>query len=225
MAEWLRGQAAGGYITYSPDTGEFSLTEEQAFCLTDPDGPVYVPGAFQLALGALRAERRITESFRTGHGMGWHQHDEDVFLGCEAFFRAGYLANLTSSWIPVLDGVEATLGAGGRIADIGCGLGASSVMMAQGYPRSTVHGSDYHDRSIEWPANAPPTRASATGPCSRSPPRQTFGGTGYDLVRSFDCLHDMGDPVGAARHVRDALADDGCWMLVEPPPATVSRTT
>jgi 2-polyprenyl-3-methyl-5-hydroxy-6-metoxy-1,4-benzoquinol methylase len=214
VTEWLRGQAAGGYVTHGD--GVFRLTEEQAFCLADPDGPVYLPGAFLLALGALRAERRITDSFRTGTGMGWHAHDPDVFLGCDAFFRPGYLANLTSSWIPALDGVDAALRAGGRVADVGCGLGASSVLMAQAYPRASVSGSDYHDESIGMAAE----RAAEAGLADRVrfevAAATTFSGTGYDLVTTFDCLHDMGDPVGAARHIRDALADDGCWLLVEP---------
>ena len=215
VAEWLRGQAAGGYVTQAG--GEvYSLSAEQAFCLADPDGPVYLPGAFLLALGALRAERRVADSFRTGAGLGWHEHDEDVFLGCEAFFRPGYVANLTTSWIPALDGVEARLQAGGRVADIGCGLGASSVIMAEAYPRSVVHGSDYHDGSIALARK----RAAEAGVADRVAfevaPAKAFTGTGYDLVTSFDCLHDMGDPVGVARHVHDALTEDGCWLLVEP---------
>jgi SAM-dependent methyltransferase len=215
VAEWLRGQAAGGYVTHAGGQ-VYSLTPEQSFCLADPEGPVYLPGAFLLALGALRAERRVSESFRTGTGMGWHEHDEDVFLGCEAFFRPGYVANLTTSWIPALDGVEARLGQGGRVADIGCGLGASSVIMAKAYPRSVVHGSDYHDVSIAMARK----RAAEAGVAERATfetaSAKTFTGTGYDLVTSFDCLHDMGDPVGVARHVHAALADDGCWLLVEP---------
>ena len=139
VAEWLRGQAAGGYVEYDADAGTFSLTEEQAFALTDPDGPLYVPGAFVLALGALRAEPQITDAFRTGAGMGWHEHHDDVFLGCEMFFRPGYLANLVPSWIPALDGVAAKLAAGARVADVGCGLGASTVLLAEAYPQLDGH--------------------------------------------------------------------------------------
>jgi Methylase involved in ubiquinone/menaquinone biosynthesis len=216
VTEWLRGQAAGGYVEYDPATERYSLTTEQAFCLADPDGPVYLPGAFLLALGTLRAERRITDSFRTGAGLGWHEHDEDVFIGCEVFFRPGYVANVVPNWIPALDGVEAKLQAGGRIADIGCGLGASSVIMAEAYPRARITGSDYHDGSIELARK----RAAGAGVADRTTfevaSAQTFSGTGYDLVTSFDCLHDMGDPLGAARHVREALAPDGTWMVVEP---------
>jgi SAM-dependent methyltransferase len=216
LAEWLRGQAAGGYVFYERSTRRFAMTEEQAFCLADPNGPIYLPAAFLLALGALRAEPHITDAFRSGDGWGWHAHHEDVFLGCEGFFRPGYIANLVPSWIPALDGVEDKLQSGARVADIGCGLGASSVILAQAYPRSTVAGSDYHDRSIELARK----RAADVGVGERTSfevaTAQTFSGTGYDLVTSFDCLHDMGDPVGAARHVRDALAADGTWLVVEP---------
>src|SRR4051795_4663935 len=148
IAEWLRGQAAGGYVGYEPSSGTFALSEEQAFALADPDGPVYLPGAFVLALGALKAEPHITEAFRTGAGFGWNEQDEDVFDGCELFFRPGYLANLVPSWIPALDGVEDKLRSGGRVADVGCGLGASSVLIAQAFPRATVSASDYHADSV-----------------------------------------------------------------------------
>ena len=216
VAEWLRGQAAGGYVEYDAATGAFWLTAEQAFALTDPDGPVYLPGAFVLALGALRAEPRITEAFRTGGGVGWHEHHDDVPLGCEMFFRPGYLANLVPSWIPALDGVAAKLAAGARVADVGCGLGASTVLLARAFPRSTFAGSDYHAASLDLAR----TRAADAGVEDRTTfdvaTAQDFPGTGYDLVATFDCLHDMGDPAGAARHVREALADDGTWLIVEP---------
>jgi SAM-dependent methyltransferase len=198
------------------DDGRFTLSPEQAFCLADPDGAVYLPGAFQLALGALRSEPRVTESFRTGAGMGWHEHDEEVFLGCEAFFRPGYVANVTAAWIPALGDVEERLQAGGRIADIGCGLGASSIIMAEAYPAARVSGSDYHEMSIER-ARERAAKASVTERVDfEVASATTFTGTGFDLVTSFDCLHDMGDPVAAARHVRAALAPEGCWMLGEP---------
>jgi ubiquinone/menaquinone biosynthesis C-methylase UbiE len=216
VAEWLRGQAAGGYIDYEPSTGSFALSEEQAFALADPDGPVYLPGAFVLAVGALRAEPHITEAFRTGSGFGWDEQDDDVFDGCELFFRPGYVANLVSSWIPALDGVEGKLRRGGRAADVGTGLGASAVLIAQAYPESTVSGSDYHDGSIELARK----RAADAGVGNRATfevaSAQTFSGTGYDLVTTFDCLHDMGDPLGAARHIRDTLAPEGTWLIVEP---------
>ena len=149
LTEWLRGQAAGGYVTYDPADGRYGLTEEQVFALADPNGLLYAPGGFLLALGALRAEPRITEAFRTGAGLAWHEHDDDVFTGCELFFRPRYLASLASDWIPALEGVEARLSAGARVADVGCGLGASSVLLAQTYPQARIAGSDYHDRSIE----------------------------------------------------------------------------
>jgi len=214
VTEWLRGQAAGGYVTYDAAADTYSLTEEQAFALTDPEGPLYLPGAFQLALGTLKAEPRVTEAFRSGAGIGWHEQDPEVFVGCERFFRPGYVANLTTSWIPALDGVEAKLQAGGRVADVGCGMGASTILMAQAYPNSQLVGSDYHSESVEGARK----RAADAGVGERVSfevaSAQTFGGTGYDLVTTFDCLH--GDPVGAARHVREALDSDGTWLVVEP---------
>ena len=217
VTEWLRGQAAGGYVTRADgDDDVYSMTEEQAFLLTDPDGPAYLPGAFVLALGALKAEPRITEAFKTGAGVGWHEHDEDVFTGCESFFRPGYVANLVPAWIPALDGVEAKLRSGAKVADIGCGLGASSVLLAKEYGDTRVHGSDYHAGSIELARK----RAADAGVADRvtfeTASAQTFGGSGYDLVATFDCLHDMGDPLSAARHIRESLDKDGTWLIVEP---------
>ena len=202
VAEWLRGQAAGGYVSCDPEAITFSLTDEQAFALADPDGALYLPGAFLLALGALRAESQVTDAFRSGAGMGWHEHHEDVFSGCEMFFRPGYVANLTSSWIPALDGVAEKLTAGGRVADVGCGHGASTVLLAQAYPASAITGSDYHQASVDTARK----RAADAGLAGRArfevASAQTFSGIGYDLVATFDCLHDMGDPVGAARRNR-----------------------
>ncbi|HYX61375.1 MAG TPA: class I SAM-dependent methyltransferase [Streptosporangiaceae bacterium] len=216
VAEWLRGQAAGGYVSCDPAAERFSLTDEQAFALADPDGALYLPGAFLLALGALRAESQVTDAFRSGAGMGWHEHHEDVFSGCEMFFRPGYVANLTSSWIPALDGVAEKLAAGGRVADVGCGHGASTLLLAQAYPRSAITGSDYHQASVDTARK----RAADAGLADRArfevASAQTFSGTGYDLVATFDCLHDMGDPVGAARHIRQAVDADGTWLIVEP---------
>jgi ubiquinone/menaquinone biosynthesis C-methylase UbiE len=216
IAEWLRGQAAGGYVEYDPATGTYSMTEEQSFALANPDGGVYVPGAFVLALGTLRAEPRITEAFRTGAGFGWHEHDGDVFTGCEQFFRPGYSANLIPSWIPALEGVEDKLRAGAKVADIGCGLGASTILLAQEYPNSRLSGSDYHDQSIEIARK----RAGDAGVADRVSfevaPAASFSGAGYDLAATFDCLHDMGDPLSAAQHIRQVLKPDGTWLLVEP---------
>ncbi len=216
VTEWLRGQAAGGYVTCDPATETYSLTEEQAFALANPDGGVYAPGAFVLALGALRAEPRITEAFRNGAGFGWHQHDSDVFTGCEQFFRPGYIANLIPSWIPALEGVPDKLERGAKVADIGCGLGASTILLAQRYPNSRFTGSDYHEGSIEIARK----RATDAGVADRIAfevaAASEFSGTGYDLAATFDCLHDMGDPLAAARHIRQALKPDGTWLVVEP---------
>jgi len=216
IAEWLRGQAAGGYAEYDAATDTYSMTEEQVFALANPDGGVYAPGAFVLALGALRAEPRITEAFRHGTGVGWNEQDPDVFLGCEQFFRPGYIANLVPSWIPALDGVADKLRSGGTVADIGCGLGASTILLAQEYPNSRFNGSDYHQGSIELARK----RAGDAGVADRVnfevASASSFSGTGYDLAATFDCLHDMGDPLGAARHIRQALKPDGTWLVVEP---------
>jgi ubiquinone/menaquinone biosynthesis C-methylase UbiE len=216
VAEWLRGQAAGGYVEYDAAPDRYSMTEEQAFALANPDGAVYAPGAFVLALGALRAEPRITEAFRSGTGLGWHEQDEDVFTGCEQFFRPGYAANLVPSWIPALDGAEEKLRAGAAVADVGCGLGASTILLAQAYPASRFTGSDYHDQSIELARK----RAADAGVADRVKfevaTATTFSGSDYDLVTTFDCLHDMGDPLAAAAHVRQALKPDGTWLVVEP---------
>lgn len=215
LTEWLRTQAAGGYVSYDPGTGQFSLTEEQAFCLADPDGP-NVPAAFLIALGMLRAEPRVTEAFRTGAGIGWHEQEEDVFVGCDAFFRPGYAAELVPHWIPAMAGMDEKLTAGARVADIGCGLGSSVILLAAAYPRTRVVGVDYHTESIALARK----RAAEAGAGDRVSfevaTAQEFSGTGYDLVTMFDCLHDMGDPLGAAKRVRQALAPDGAWLLVEP---------
>jgi SAM-dependent methyltransferase len=216
VREWLAAQAAGGYVTYHADTDRFSLSAEQAFALTDPDGVAYFPGAFQLALGSLDAVPRIEECFRSGRGFGWHQHDDNVFEGCERFFRPNYLANLLTSWLPALEGVTARLERGAKVADVGCGLGASTMLMAQAFPKSEFHGFDYHQGSIDLARQ----KAAETGAGPRvsfeRASASDFPGKGYDLVAFFDSLHDMGDPVGAARHVREALSKDGVWMVVEP---------
>jgi ubiquinone/menaquinone biosynthesis C-methylase UbiE len=216
VTEWLRGQAASGYVQYAPSEGTFSLSEEQAFALADPDGPVYLPGAFVLALGALKAEPRITEAFRTGAGLGWDAQDQDVFDGCELFFRPGYLANLATSWVPALEGVEDVLRRGGRVADVGTGQGASAVLLAQAYPEATVSGSDYHAGSVEQARKRAADAGVANRVAFEVATAQTFSGAGYDLVTTFDCLHDMGDPLGAARHIHAALAPEGSWLIVEP---------
>ncbi len=216
VREWLSNQAAGGYVTFDAATSRFSLTEEQAFALTNEDSPAYVPGAFELALGSLMAVPRITEAFRTGAGMGWHEHHEGVFHGCEKFFRPGYAANLVASWIPALDGVESKLKAGANVADVGCGHGASTILMAKAYPKSTFTAFDYHEGSIVA-ARAAASRAGVAERVQfKVAKAKEYPGKNYDFVAVFDCLHDMGDPAGAARHVLSTLKSDGTWMIVEP---------
>jgi SAM-dependent methyltransferase len=216
VREWLGAQAASGFVGYDPDGGTYSLSPEQAAAFADESSPAFVSGGFQVALGAAADVQRIQDAFLTGHGVGWHEHGNDVFEGCRRFFEPGYRANLLSSWIPALDGVHDRLRMGGRVADVGCGHGASTIIIAEGYPRSAVIGFDYHEDSIAHAGR----RAHEAGLSDRLgfevARADGFPGTGYDLVTSFDCLHDMGDPVAVARHVRGALADDGAWMIVEP---------
>jgi SAM-dependent methyltransferase len=216
VREWLGSQAAGGYVTYDEKTNKFSLSEEQAFTLANEDSPAYLPGAFQLALGSLAAIPRITESFRSGAGMGWHEHDEGVFHGCEKFFRPGYAANLVSSWIPSLKDVKEKLEAGAKVADVGCGKGASTILMAKAYPNSQFFGFDYHDKSIEGARETAKREGVADRVTFEVAKAKEFPGEGYDFVAVFDCLHDMGDPAGAAAHVLRSLSKDGTWMIVEP---------
>ena len=216
VREWLNAQAAGGYVTYDPDSGRYTLPPEQTVALTDPNSPAYLPGFFQIALGSVTDSPKIVEAARSGAGFGWHEHVSDVHEGCERFFRPGYNANLISTWLPALDGVVAKLERGALVADVGCGHGASTILMAQAYPNSTFVGSDYHAGSIET-ARRHAQDAGVTGRASfENAPATAYGGTGYDLVTMFDCLHDMGDPVGAARHVHGTLKPDGTWMIVEP---------
>ncbi len=216
IREWLNAQAAGGYVSYDAENKTYFLSEEQAFVLANETSPAYLPGAFLLAVSSLHAVPKLIERFRTGEGLGWHEHDTGLFRGTEMFFRPGYAANLINSWIPALDGVDEKLKAGAKVADIGCGLGASTVLMAQAYPNSTFVGFDYHDQSIEMARQ----RAAEGGVTERVSfevaKAKDFPGNNYDFITYFDCLHDMGDPVGAAAHVRESLASDGTWMIVEP---------
>jgi ubiquinone/menaquinone biosynthesis C-methylase UbiE len=216
LREWLSSQAAGGYITYDPKTSKFSLSEEQAFALAKEDSPAYLPGAFELALGSLAAVPRIAEAFRTGAGMGWHEHVDGVFHGCEKFFRPGYAANLVTTWIPALRDVQEKLEAGARVADVGCGKGASTILMAKAFPNSRFFGFDYHDKSIEAARESARRQGVADRVTFEVAKAKEFPGKGYDFIAVFDCLHDMGDPIGAAAHVRQSLAKDGTWMIVEP---------
>jgi len=216
VREWLASQAAGGYVTYDDKTSKFSLSEEQAFALAKEDSPAYLPGAFELALGSLAAVSRIAESFRTGAGMGWHEHDDSVFHGCEKFFRPGYAANLVSSWIPALQGVKEKLEAGERVADVGCGKGASTLLMAKAFPKSRFFGFDYHDKSIEAARDSAKREGVADRVTFEVARAKEYPGADYGFVAVFDCLHDLGDPIGAASHVRQSLDKDGTWMIVEP---------
>lgn len=216
IREWLASQAAGGYVTYDDKTHQFNLSPEQNFALANEDSPAYIPGAFELALGSLAAVPRITEAFRTGAGMGWHEHNEGVFHGCESFFRPGYAANLVSNWIPSLHDVQAKLEAGARVADVGCGKGASTLLMAKAFPKSKFFGFDYHDKSIEGARESAKRQGLADRVVFDVAAANAYSGKDYDFVAVFDCLHDMGDPVGAAKHVRQSLSKDGTWMIVEP---------
>ncbi len=216
VREWLQAQAASGYVSYDATTKRYSLPPEQAVALTDEDSPFCVLGGFQGMSAAAKAESKVAEAFKNGGGVGWHEHDPGLFVGVERFFRPGYNANLVSTWIPALDGVAAKLERGAKVADVGCGHGASTLIMAKAFPRSTFVGYDYHAESIE----AARARAAAAGLGDRVrfevASANSFPGTGYDLIGLFDCLHDMGDPVGTARHLRQALKPDGTWLLVEP---------
>jgi len=216
VREWLSSQAAGGYVNYDPASGRYSLSEEQSFALAEEGSPAFLPGAFLLATSALKAEPRVSEAFRTGAGVGWHEHDPGLFLGTERFFRPGYVANLLSSWIPALDGVEEKLRRGARVADVGCGHGVTTVLMAEAFPNSTFVGFDYHGPSIEQARRAAERAGVGDRARFEVAAAKEFPGANYDLVTFFDCLHDMGDPAGAAAHVLASLAPDGTWMIVEP---------
>jgi SAM-dependent methyltransferase len=216
VQEWLNAQAAGGYVEYDGATGTYTLPPEHAIALADESSPAFLPGFFQVALGSVIDSPRVTEDARSGDGVGWHEHNHDVFDGIERFFRPGYNANVVPSWLPALDGVVEKLERGASVADIGCGHGSSTILMAQAFPKSTFFGSDIHEGSIETARK----RAEEAGVADRvtfeASPASSYSGGKYDLVTTFDALHDMGDPVGAARHVRATLADDGTWMIVEP---------
>jgi SAM-dependent methyltransferase len=216
LREWLSAQAASGYVQYDAASCEFSLSREQAFALAEEGSPAFIPGAFQMAVAQFKAIPNMAERLRSGAGFGWHEHDASLFHGCERFFRPGYAANLVSSWLPALDGVEAKLKTGARVADVGCGHGASTLIMAQAYPKSAFVGFDYHEPSVTHAREA--ARKAGLGERVRFElaSAKSFPGTDYDLVTVFDCLHDMGDPVGASAHVRQSLKKDGTWMIVEP---------
>lgn len=216
LREWLSAQAASGYVQYDPASQRFSMTEEQAFALAQEGSPAFIAGAFQIAVAQFKAIPKMAQAMRTGLGLGWHEHDPSLFQGTERFFRPGYAANLVSQWIPALDGMESMLQRGARVADVGCGHGASTVLLAQAYPASSFVGFDYHAPSINQARAA--AQAAGLGERVRFDvaSAKDFPGAGYDMVAMFDCLHDMGDPVGASAHVKRSLKPDGTWLIVEP---------
>jgi 2-polyprenyl-3-methyl-5-hydroxy-6-metoxy-1,4-benzoquinol methylase len=216
VREWMAAMAAGGYLEYDAKSSKYTLPAEQAFALAVDDSPAFLPGAFQLALGLLSDQPKVAEVFKSGKGLGWHEHDARLFHGTERFFRPNYIANLVSSWIPALDAAEAKLKKGARVADVGCGHGSSTILMAQSYPNSTFVGFDYHEPSIRWARRAAKEAGVADRATFEVASSKAYPGKEYDLVTFFDCLHDMGDPAGAAKHVRESLSKDGTWMIVEP---------
>jgi 2-polyprenyl-3-methyl-5-hydroxy-6-metoxy-1,4-benzoquinol methylase len=216
LREWLHNQAAGAYVTYDATGESFSLSPEQAYALADTTSPVYLGGLAEVVLAVAMDADKVAEGLRTGHGVHWHEHDERLFTGTERFFRPGYAANLVPSWIPAFDGLDADLRRGIKVADVGCGHGASTIVLAQEYPASTFIGSDYHAPSIDAARKA----ASEAGVADRTSfevqRAQELNGGPFDLVCLFDCLHDMGDPVGAARRLHEQLVPGGRLLLVEP---------
>jgi 2-polyprenyl-3-methyl-5-hydroxy-6-metoxy-1,4-benzoquinol methylase len=226
LRPWLANQAAGGYVTHThvddddgdgeEGTDRYALSPEQAAALADPDSPAYFAPSMQVAVGALRDVDAIAERFRTGDGFGWHEHDAGLFVGTERFFKPGYVANLVDTWLPALHGVVPKLQAGARVADVGCGHAASTVLMAAAYPRSTFVGADYHEGSIVVARRRAEEAGVTDNTTFVTVDALDLAGDGYDLVTMFDCLHDMGDPVGAARRIRASLTPDGVFMLVEP---------
>jgi SAM-dependent methyltransferase len=214
VREWLAAQAAAGYVDHDAATGTFCLNPEQAAVFADDDSPASMAGAFEVLASLWLDEPKVAEAFRHGRGLGWHEHSACLFRGTERFFRPGYNANLVSQWLPALDGVVAKLQRGASVADVGCGHGASTLVMARAFPRSQFVGFDYHAPSVEAATKAA-RNAGLTNVRFEVAHAKNFPGR-FDLVAFFDCLHDMGDPVGAATHVREALAPDGTWMIVEP---------
>jgi SAM-dependent methyltransferase len=216
VREWLASQAAGGFVTYDAATGKYALPPEQAMALADEQSPVFLPGFFEIVSACMKDAGKITEAFRSGNGFGWHEHDHSLFAGTERFFRPNYRAHLISEWIPALGGTEAKLKAGAKVADVGCGLGTSTILMAQAFPKSTFVGFDYHPASIEMAKEAAAKAGVSDRVKFEIAKAKDYPGKDYSLVAFFDCLHDMGDPEGAARHVLGTLATDGAWMIVEP---------
>ena len=216
VREWLASQAAGGFVTYDAASGKYTLPPEQALALADETSPVFLPGFFEVVAACVKDEPKITDAFRSGKGVGWHEHDHGLFAGTERFFRPNYRAHLIGEWIPALEGTEAKLKAGAKVADVGCGLGTSTILMAQAYPKSSFVGFDYHPGSIELAREAAKKAGVSDRVKFEVAKAKDYPGKGFQLVTFFDCLHDMGDPEGAARHVRESLDANGSWMIVEP---------
>jgi SAM-dependent methyltransferase len=216
VREWLAAQAAGGFVTYDAASGKYTLPPEQALALADETSPVFLPGFFEIVAACMKDEAKITDAFRSGKGVGWHEHDHGLFAGTERFFRPNYRAHLVKEWIPALGDTEGKLKAGARVADVGCGLGTSTILMAQAYPKSTFVGFDYHDGSIKMAREAAAKAGVGDRVKFEVAKAKDYPGKGFELVAFFDCLHDMGDPEGAAKHVKDSMAPDGAWMIVEP---------
>lgn len=216
VREWLAAQAASGYVRYDPEADTYEMGPEQAMVLADEDSPVFLAGLFESLYAVMVAEPKVREAFQTGKGVGWHEHHPCLFSGTERFFRTGYQANLVPSWLPALDGVVDKLEQGATVADVGCGHGASTIIMARAFPNSRFVGYDYHDASITRANEAAREAGVDSTVRFEVASAQDYPGAGFDLVATFDCLHDMGDPVGAARHIRESLAPDGTWLIVEP---------